>query len=131
VSGAGGPIRTGRDRGSATAEIALALPALVLLVLAGVTTVAGVGAQLRCVDAAREGARAAARGEPAGHASRVAADAAPADSAVVVSYAGEDAIVTVSAHLVGLSRLLPDVRLTARAVARREPGVPPGGGGVP
>ncbi len=49
------------DRGSVTAELAVALPALVLLLLAGLTAVQAVTVQLRCVDAAREAARAAAR----------------------------------------------------------------------
>ena len=54
------------DGGSVTAEAALALPAVVLVL----ATVVGVGrvvtAQIQCVDGARAAARLAARGEPAG-----------------------------------------------------------------
>ena len=53
-----------RDRGSTTVELAMSLPALVLLMLAGLTAVSAVRTQLECVDAAREAARAVARGAP-------------------------------------------------------------------
>jgi hypothetical protein len=53
------------DRGSVTAEAAVALPALLVLVAGAVAVVVALAAQVRCVDAAREVARAAARGEPA------------------------------------------------------------------
>ncbi|WP_194291596.1 TadE family type IV pilus minor pilin, partial [Cumulibacter manganitolerans] len=53
------------DRGMVTAETALALPALVIVLGGLLTVIVAVSAQLRCVAAAREGARAAARGEPA------------------------------------------------------------------
>ena len=46
-----------------TAETAVVLPVLLLVLAGAVAAVTVVGAQLRCVDAAREGARAAARGE--------------------------------------------------------------------
>ena len=52
------------DGGMATAELAVVLPVLVLLVAAGLTAISVLLAQLRCVDGAREAARAAARGEP-------------------------------------------------------------------
>lgn len=42
----------------------MAFPALVLLVMALTVGVAAVAAQIRCVDAAQAGARAASRGEP-------------------------------------------------------------------
>ena len=46
-----------------TAEAAVALPVLVLVLAGAMAAVAVLGAQLRCVDAAREGVLAAARGE--------------------------------------------------------------------
>src|SRR5688500_20233283 len=52
-----------RDAGMVTAETAVVLPVLLLVLAGAVAAVTVVGAQLRCVDAAREGARAAARGE--------------------------------------------------------------------
>ena len=53
-----------RDRGSFTAELAAGLPALVLLLLAGLAAVGAVTIKAQCVDAAREAALAASRGEP-------------------------------------------------------------------
>src|SRR6185312_9256918 len=53
-----------RDDGYVTAETAVVLPALVVLLGAALWAIAVAGAQVRCVDAARDGARAAARGEP-------------------------------------------------------------------
>ena len=44
-----------------TAETAVVLPVLLVVLAGAVAAVTVVGAQLRCVDAAREGARAAAR----------------------------------------------------------------------
>src|SRR5206468_10387938 len=51
------------ERGMVTAETAVVLPVLLLVLAGAVAAVTVVGVQLRCVDAAREGARAAARGE--------------------------------------------------------------------
>ena len=45
-----------------TAETAVVLPVLLFVLAGAVAAVVVVGAQLRCVDAAREGARAASRG---------------------------------------------------------------------
>ena len=53
-----------------TAETAVVLPVLLLVLAGAVAAVVVVGAQLRCVDAAREGARAAARGESGGRGGR-------------------------------------------------------------
>ena len=53
------------DAGYATVEAALAIPSLVLFAVALASVLTGVATQIRCVDAARLGARAAARGEPA------------------------------------------------------------------
>ena len=53
------------DTGSATIETALALPSLLLLTLALGGIITGLAMQIRCVDAARLGARATARGERA------------------------------------------------------------------
>ena len=51
----------GRDRGSFTAELAAGLPALLLLLLAGLTAVDAVTTKATCVDAAREIGRASCR----------------------------------------------------------------------
>lgn len=73
------------DRGSVTAELAVAMPALMLLFLAGLGGVNGVIIKLRCCDAARDIALAQARGE---------------DSSVAVErYAPDNAAVTISSEI--------------------------------
>ena len=49
-----------------TAELALALPTLMLIIAVGIWMQSAVALQARCQDAARAGARAAARGDPDG-----------------------------------------------------------------
>ncbi|NHC15761.1 hypothetical protein G9H71_18430 [Motilibacter sp. E257] len=120
-----GRARTDRartDRGSVTAEAALALPAL-CLVLGAVLFVVMTGvAQLRCVDAARAGARVAARGEAVAVVQAAARDLAPAGARVAV--AGEDGVVRVRVEAAlrapGILRRLGTVRLAADAVAAVE-----------
>lgn len=51
-----------RDRGSATAELAVALPAIVLLLVVGLTAVAAVTMKLGCLATARDNALSVARG---------------------------------------------------------------------
>jgi Tfp pilus assembly protein PilX len=106
------------DRGSVTAELAVALPVLVLLLLAGLTSVNAVATQMRCVDAAREAARAQARGEPG-----VAAGerAAPTGATVAVSAVGDTVRATVVAVAHPLGGRLPGFTVRAEAVAAVEP----------
>ncbi|MFD4149122.1 TadE family type IV pilus minor pilin, partial [Streptomyces goshikiensis] len=65
-----------------TAEAALVIPALVLFAALLVWALMAAAAQIRCVDAARAGARAAARSEP-GDTAVAAAKAAPPPGAAV------------------------------------------------
>jgi TadE-like protein len=116
-----------RDGGMATAELAVVLPTLVLIIAAGLAMVSVVLAEVRCVDAAREAARAAARGEPPAVVRSAAIRAAPAGARVEVGSAGEEVRVTVSAPVGRAGRLLPAFQVSASAVALREPestGVP-------
>jgi hypothetical protein len=111
----------------ATAELAVALPAVFLVIGAGMAAVSVLTAQLRCVDAAREAARAAGRGEAAAVVRSVAAGAGPAGAAVTVTGDGTTVTVVVSARSHAGRGLLPSFRVDASAVARREPesaGVP-------
>jgi Flp pilus assembly protein TadG len=110
--------RSGRDRGSFTAEFAAGLPALMLLLFAGLAAVAAVSTQLQCVDAAREGAIAAARGDPG---AATAARIAPAASDVDVMIGADSVTVTVGARVAMLGTRLPALTVRATAVAAREP----------
>ena len=109
------------DDGLATAEIAVALPALVVLIAAGMTAVSVLTAQLRCVDAAREAARAAARGEAAGVVRSLAQRSGPADAEILVASGEREIQVTVSADARSVGGLLPSFQVRATAVALREP----------
>lgn len=108
----------GRDRGAFTAELAAGLPALMLLLLSGLTAVSAVTAQGRCVDAAREGALVAARG---GAGLENAARIAPADARINLAEGEETVTVTVRARVPFLGGHLPAITVRAEAVAAREP----------
>ncbi|NED82705.1 pilus assembly protein TadE, partial [Streptomyces sp. SID11233] len=73
-----GPVEPWSDRGAVTAEAAMAIPVLVVFTLALVWALMAASAQIRCVDAARAGARAAARSEPEARVRGAALSAAPA-----------------------------------------------------
>jgi hypothetical protein len=110
------------DRGSFTAELAAGLPALVLLLLAGLTAVTAVSAKLQCVDAAREAALAASRGQSGEVAGR---EVAPAGATVSVQAAGERVRATVTVAVRPLGVRLPALTVAATAVAAVEPGATP------
>ena len=104
-----------------TAETAVVLPVLLVVLAGAVAAVVVVGAQLRCVDAAREGARAAARGEPAGVVTDLAGRAAPDGARTEVGGAGETVSVTVSATVSPLGPLPWRVEVSATATGIQEP----------
>jgi hypothetical protein len=110
-----------RDRGSVTAEAAVALPALVLVIAAAISAITVVTAQLRCLDAAREAARAAARSEPAAVVRELASQAAPRGGTADVASDGDRVTVTVRAKVHLLGGLLPDITVSGRAVGLHEP----------
>jgi Flp pilus assembly protein TadG len=111
--------RNGGDRGMVTAELAACLPVLVLILAAALTAVSVVGARVRLQDAAREAARASARGDP-GAAHRLAAAAAPG-AAISVSRSTGDVVATASARVHPLGGWLPSFTVTERAAAAVEP----------
>ena len=114
------------ERGMVTAETAVVLPVLLLVLAGAVAAVTVVGAQMRCVDAAREAARAAARGEPVDVVHAIATRTAPSGAGAVIADAGDDVRVTVTARIAPLGPLPLRIRVHATAVAQREPGtVPP------
>jgi hypothetical protein len=100
-----------------TVEAAIALGTLVAVMLVAVGAVLAVVASVRCIDAARELARLAARGEP-GHGRAVAAALAPAGATIELVQRGDEVHVEVRAAPV---RPLP-LHVSGRAVAVLEPG---------
>ncbi|MGH8869216.1 MAG: TadE family type IV pilus minor pilin [Actinomycetes bacterium] len=78
----------GRDRGYATAEMAVALPVLGVVLAMLLWGVAVAVAHVQCLDAARLAARAVARGESVPAAREAALAAAPEGSEVSVSASG-------------------------------------------
>jgi Flp pilus assembly protein TadG len=110
-----------RDAGMVTAEIAVAMPVLMVLLAVGLTAVAVIAAQMRCVDAAREAARALARGESIS-AARSLADAAGPHGATLASNTEGDLVRTsVRATVSSIGGLFPAFTVHADAVALREP----------
>jgi hypothetical protein len=106
-----------------TAEAALTLPVLVLVLAGAVAAIAVLGAQLRCVDAAREGVLAAARGEDGAAVRSLVDDIAPDGARVMVDGPEGDRVsVTVTAEIAPLGALPWSVQVSASAVARPEPG---------
>jgi hypothetical protein len=100
-------------------ETAIGVAALVVVVALCAAAVAAAMAELRCLDAAREAARLAARGDDA--AQHAAAELAPAGATVTLHTepgCGEGCVI---AEVVAHAPLLPTLRLHGRAVAAREP----------
>lgn len=94
-------------------EAALAIATLVLVLVLCLAGVTAVSMQVRCIDAAREAARLAAR-----PATDVARSIAPRAALVQVHRDGEFVVATVTAH----SNLLPTLDIAARAISVAEPG---------
>jgi len=111
------------DAGYVTAETAIVLPVLALLLAVALWSIAVAGAQLRCVDAARDGARAAARGEADTAVVAAAQAAAPPGADVMVSHAGARIIVVVRARVgpaSGALSAIPAPVAAATAIAESE-----------
>ncbi|HEY1971044.1 MAG TPA: TadE family type IV pilus minor pilin [Pseudonocardia sp.] len=106
------------DRGAVTVEAALALASLMLVLALAIAAISAVGAQLRCMDAAREAARLVARGE-LDRASRAAGMIAPSGARVEIVVRGDEVTVTVASAVVGR---LPGLLVSARAMGVLEPG---------
>jgi Flp pilus assembly protein TadG len=107
-----------------TAEAAVVVPLLVAVTIALVWLVALAATQLRVVDAAREAARAAARGDSDVAAVDRGRQVAPDGATFQVSRSGEEVTVRVVAEVRGpggLLDFLPAVRVRSEAVAAEEP----------
>ncbi|WP_076125473.1 TadE family type IV pilus minor pilin [Mycobacterium sp. IS-836] len=94
----------------------MAIAALVVVLVLCLAGLSAVSMQVRCVDAAREAARLAARGDD-----RSAVDAArriaPPAARIQVRREGDFLVATVVAR----SKLLPALDISAKAVAAAEP----------
>src|SRR5664279_2955203 len=115
-----------RDAGYVTAETAMVLPVLAILLAVGLWAIAVAGAQVRCIDAARDAARAVARGESDAAATAAATAAAPDGARVEVHHDGDRIVVVVSAAVgKGFGPLaamsVPTVSATATAESEAAP----------
>lgn len=90
---------------------------MVVVLIFCVSGLSAVSMQVRCVDAAREAARLAARGDD-GSAANAAQGIAPEGAAVQLRRDGEFVVARVTAK----SPLLPGITIAAEAVAAAEPG---------
>ena len=97
-------------------ESALAVTSLVAVLILCVAGLTAIAMQVRCLDAAREAARLAARGDAA--AVTVARNIAPAGATVDVRRDGGYITVRVS----GRSPVLPGIVIVGDAVSAAEPG---------
>ena len=90
-----------------TAEFAVVLPAVVLVLALSLGAIGLAWDQIRCVDAARAGARAASRGDSPGAVILVASRAAPSDAVVSVGTSGDLVRVSVVSRPRVAAGLLP------------------------
>ncbi|MER6435474.1 TadE family type IV pilus minor pilin [Streptomyces sp. NPDC001185] len=118
----GGVVRSG-DRGFVTAEAAVVLPSLVLVGMALVWALLAASAQIQCVDAARAGARSAARQDPPDTVLETARRAAPRGARVTVSRTGDLVRVKVTASAPGPGALSLELSDEAVALAEETVGV--------
>jgi hypothetical protein len=98
-----------------TAELAVAIPSVVLVLAFCLVAVNAAVDQIRCVDAARVASRAAARGDDPAQVRALAVEAAPPGARVAVQGAGASVRVTVSVRTGGWGAL-PGWDLSASAV---------------
>jgi Flp pilus assembly protein TadG len=120
-------VASSRDGGQATVEVALALPILIMLLLASVQIAVVVRDQLAVVHAAREAARAAAVStDPGGDGSAAAREAVAMDDLAVAVDADGTRVRATVRHVVRtdvplIGALVPDVHVTGTATMRMEP----------
>ena len=117
-------VRSGQA-GVVTAETAIVSMGLVILTVAMVFVVAVGVAQVRCVDASRDVARALARGESETHSLDLGRLTGPEDARFTVSTDGDVVRVSVSATVTGpgVLRRFGAVEVDSTSAVAREPGV--------
>ncbi|MCL2423183.1 MAG: pilus assembly protein TadE [Micrococcales bacterium] len=109
-----------RDTGSVTAELAIGMVAVATVLLVVLAVAAATVAQVRCVDAARSAARAAALGEDDMSIRATAVHVAGNDATVTTTRADGWITVTVTAPLVAHGPFT-GLRVTGSATGRTEP----------
>lgn len=113
------------ERGAVTAELAVAMPTLIAVTI-GLVWLLSIGvAQVRTVDAAREAARAVARGDEPAAAIAIGERVAPEGVTVRVVIEGDRVVAHADGRVSGpggVFGFLPGADLSAEAVAVAEPG---------
>jgi Flp pilus assembly protein TadG len=112
------------DDGFATAETAVLLPVLVLLLVLGATVVRAYRTELALQDAAKVAARSIARGDDEGEAVRLAQAAGPPGLALTLGRGSGLVTAEATEQLsapAALRRLLPTLTMRASATALDEP----------
>jgi Flp pilus assembly protein TadG len=118
---------TRNQRGAVTAEVAIALPVLLSLLFVGIWSIAVVMVNIQCIDAARDVARAVARGESLEAAHAIGRRTAPSNATIDIKRNGPDIHVTVTVSATPhakapLLAALPAAPVTAEATLQSEPG---------
>lgn len=108
------------ERGTVTAELALGLPVVALVLVAVLTLAAASTAQMRALDAARAGARAVAIGEQGPAVSAAVAHVGGPEAELSLAHEGEWVRVTVTRPVAG-GWLSGPLRATGTAAAWVEP----------
>ena len=116
----GGDRRPGNARGAVTAEFAVALPGVLLLLALLLAGAAAGVTQLRLEEAARAGARALARGESPAAVEGIVRTLAGASATAAIAHDGEWLSVTVADRVGGPLGSTVPWPLTARASTRSE-----------
>ena len=114
---------TGSERGYVTAETAVVLPVLLIVLALAIWVLAAVSAQLRCTDAAAMAARVAARGDSPASAESTGRLVAPRGAQFQVDLVGDQVQVQVRAEVRPFGSALsglPGLSVRAHAVAARE-----------
>jgi Flp pilus assembly protein TadG len=118
--GVRGRPRPGSARGAVTAEFAVALPAVLLLLALLLAGAAAGATQLRLEEAALAGARALARGESPAAAEAIVSRLAGASATAAIAADGEWVSVTVADRVAGPLVSTVPWTLTAKASSRSE-----------
>lgn len=109
-----------REEGMVTAEAAVVIPSLVVVLVLMLTVLITLSAQLKAVDASREAARFAARGEATATAVRAGQRLAPPGAEVTIHHRPPDLVEAAVTARVRPFGLLPAITVRASSLAERE-----------